>query len=46
MNKNVTDAINWAETDILVTTPKLFYRIIEAKHDEKVEVAPKYFVLD
>ena len=46
MDKNVNDSVVWDKTDILITTPKLFYHIMEAKNEDKVEITPRYVVID
>jgi len=46
MNKNVAESVKWSKTDILITTPKVFYRILSDKEDEKELINPQYVVLD
>lgn len=46
MYKNVINSVNWQQTDILVSTPQILYRILEGKNDNYEKISPEYLVLD
>jgi ATP-dependent helicase YprA (DUF1998 family) len=46
MERNVADAVRWNSTDILITTPKMLYRILESKTDRREPITPEYMVID
>ena len=46
MEKNVAESIRWPQTDILLTTPKMLYRIMEHKWAKKDPVLPEFLVVD
>ena len=40
MENNVAKAVKWNLTDILITTPKMLYRILEYKMNQKDPLLP------
>lgn len=46
MDLNISESVSWPQTDILITTPKMLYRILEQKAEEKKDITPKYLIID
>ena len=46
MSKNVAESVRWPNTDVLITTPKILYRILQDKADNKKEINAKHIVID